>query len=94
MCDASLLDDNLKRDLDGGGRSTVIAFISPHKEYTNFSIGFLCKEFGGNIIERITIDHFWDSIVTIGNLPIRKSGAMTNILRDAMKGMDDHHDEL
>jgi len=43
--------------------------------------------------ERMTIDHFWDSIVTIGNLPIRKSGAMTSILQDAMKGMDDNHDE-
>jgi hypothetical protein len=43
--------------------------------------------------ERMTIDHFWDSIVTIGNLPIRKSGAMTSILRDAMKGMNDNHDE-
>jgi hypothetical protein len=40
--------------------------------------------------ERMTIDHFWDSIVTTGNLPIRKSGAMTSILRDAMKGMYDN----
>jgi len=45
------------------------------------------------VIVRMTIDHFWDSIVTIGNLPIRKSGAMTSILRDAMKGMNDNHDE-
>ena len=45
------------------------------------------------LYERMTIDHFWDSIVTIGNLPIRKSGAMTSILRDAMKGMNDNHDE-
>jgi len=43
--------------------------------------------------ERMTIDHFWDSMVTIGNLPIRKSGAMTSILQDAMKGMNDNHDE-
>jgi hypothetical protein len=45
------------------------------------------------VSERMTIDHFWDSIVTIGNLPIRKSGAMTSILRNAMKGMNDNHDE-
>ena len=41
----------------------------------------------------MTNDHFWDSLVTIGNLPIRKSGATTSILRDAMKGMNEHHDE-
>jgi len=26
-----------------------------------------------DLFERMTIAHFWDSIVTIGNLPIRKS---------------------
>jgi len=40
----------------------------------------------------MTIDHFWDSIITIGNLPIRKGGGMTSNLGDAMKGVNDHHD--
>ena len=43
----------------------------------------------------MTVDPLWDSMVTSGNLPVRrKLGGSLDATRDTKSGTDDHHDEL
>ena len=41
----------------------------------------------------MTVDPLWDSIVTCGNLPVRKLRGSLDASRDTKSGTNDHHDE-
>jgi len=41
----------------------------------------------------MTVDPLWDSIVTSGNLPVRKLRGSLGATRDTKSGTNDHHDE-
>jgi hypothetical protein len=41
----------------------------------------------------MTVDPLWDSIVTSGNLPVRKLGGPLDATRDTKGGKNNHHDE-
>jgi len=46
------------------------------------------------MIDGMTVDPLWDSIVTSGNLPVRQLGGPLDTTRDTKSGTNDHHDEL
>jgi hypothetical protein len=41
----------------------------------------------------MTVDPLWDSIVTSGNLPVRKLRRSLGATRDTKSGTNDHYDE-
>jgi hypothetical protein len=41
----------------------------------------------------MTVDPLWDSIVTSGNLPVRKLRGSLGATRDTKSVTNDHHDE-
>jgi hypothetical protein len=41
----------------------------------------------------MTVHPLWDSIVTSGNLPVRKLRGTLGATRDTKTGTNDHHDE-
>jgi len=44
-------------------------------------------------VDGMTVDPLWDSIVTCGNLPVRKLRGSLDASRDTKSGTNDHHDE-
>jgi hypothetical protein len=45
------------------------------------------------VVDGMTVDPLWDSIVTSGNLPVRKLRGSLGATRDTKSGTNYHHDE-
>jgi hypothetical protein len=57
---------------------------NPSKDYTPAKY---------TVIDGMTVDPLWDSIVTSGNLPVRKLEGPLDATRDTKSVTNDHHDE-
>ena len=52
-----------------------------------------CRIFSLSVSDGMTVDPLWDSIVTSGNLPVRKLRRSLGATRDTKSGTNDHYDE-
>jgi hypothetical protein len=46
-----------------------------------------------SVLDGMTVDPLWDSIVTSGNLPVRKLRGSLGATRDTKSGTNDHREE-
>jgi len=46
-----------------------------------------------SVLDGMTVDPLWDSIVTSGNLPVRKLRGSLGVTRDTKSGTNDHREE-
>jgi hypothetical protein len=77
----------IQRDFGKVRRSSLLAAVKDCAKKRDISQTLICYHDG------MTVDPLWDSIVTSGNLPVRKLRGSLDATRDTKSGTNDHHDE-